>query len=99
MDDAIISLSTGPTRKQIDHLCGQTRAIAILGQELKRELLSLPRSSLLYARPGPPSRIFPEKNMPVDVLVDAMNLCQDANALLRSLGYLPAADDPAKTPE
>lgn len=88
-----------PTRQQINKLCGQVTAISIVSGELKRELLALPRSSLLYRRPGPPSQLFPEKNMPIDVLSDVINLCQGANALLRSLSHMPVVDDPAETPE
>lgn len=97
MTNTANALSTGPTRRQATRLCGQVEAISIVTGELKRELLALPRSSLLYARPGPPSQLFPEKNMPIDVLADAIALSQAANVLLRSLGHMPTEDDPGPT--
>lgn len=89
---------TGPTRRQVTRLCGQTEAIAIVARELKRELLALPRSSLSYRRPGPPSTVLPDHLTHPDVLSDAIELCQAANKLLRSLGHMPVEGDPAPTP-
>lgn len=87
------------TTRQISRLSGQVEAIAIIAGELKRELLSLPRQSLVYERPGPHCAGRFRSDRTVDVLFDAMELSQAARRLLRSIGHLPVAPDPDATAE
>lgn len=84
-----------PTRKQRDHLAGQVTAVSIVALEVRRELMTLPKPSLIYSIKQPSDRSH--ENDDTDVLHNATELWQAANNLLRSIGYLPVAEDQDET--